>query len=182
MRRKQSPQSLAGRFLAATPSLLDPNFRRTLLYLTRHDPAAGTVGLILNRPMGGTLGDILPGSAGLAGIPLLEGGPVSVGQVIVARLAWTNRSVHFESLGPEVEAPDTPDPDLRAFAGYAGWSEGQLEEEIREGSWRVLPARRRLLEPVRDKERGVAVWKAMMSGMPPFQRLLSDAPDHPELN
>jgi len=182
MPRKRPDKNLAGAFLAAMPGLLDKNFRRTLLYLSHHEPDSGAVGLVLNRPIGTILADIVPDCTGLGTLQLHEGGPVSTEQVIVASLVWSGRKALFTPLDKNEGLPDSPMSGLRAFAGFAGWSEGQLEEGIREGSWKVLAPRRSFLAPLTDRTEGLLLWKSVMNGMGPLQRLLADAPDHPENN
>src|ERR1044072_9803778 len=46
-----SSRSLAGSLLVAHPSMLDPNFRRTVLFISEHDPGEGALGVIINRPL-----------------------------------------------------------------------------------------------------------------------------------
>ena len=52
-------QSLAGSLLVAHPNLLDPNFRRTVLFISAHDPAEGALGLIINRPLDRHVADLV---------------------------------------------------------------------------------------------------------------------------
>ena len=67
----------AGNLLLAHSRLLDPNFRRTVILLSAHSDTEGSVGVIVNRAMGQTLGEFDPGLARskLASIPLFVGGP-----------------------------------------------------------------------------------------------------------
>ena len=69
-------------------------------------------------------------------------------------------------------------PGLRAFAGYAGWSRGQLESEIAENAWIVVPPTREIVEMGPPGE----VWRNIMRKSGPMMHLLSEAPDHPERN
>src|SRR3954469_11144112 len=81
------PKSLAGSLLLAHPSLRDPNFRRTVILMSVHNPE-GAMGVVLNRPTSRRLGEINDEfSVGpLASVPVFEGGPVETEQVILA--AW----------------------------------------------------------------------------------------------
>ena len=68
---------LTGSLLVALPTLLDPNFRRTILFLIKHDPSEGAMGVILNRPQSTHLADLndsIPERLALIGV--FEGGPV----------------------------------------------------------------------------------------------------------
>ena len=69
-------------------------------------------------------------------------------------------------------------PGLRAFAGYAGWTRGQLEGEIAENAWIVIPPTREIVEMSSPND----VWKNIMKKSGPLMHLLSEAPDHPEKN
>src|SRR6266404_3822065 len=49
--RREKPRSLAGSLLVAHPNMLDPNFRRAVLFISAHDPEDGAIGVIVNRPL-----------------------------------------------------------------------------------------------------------------------------------
>jgi putative transcriptional regulator len=67
---------------------------------------------------------------------------------------------------------------LRAFVGYAGWSQGQLEGEIGQKAWLVLPPARELVE-MKEPENA---WRQIMRNSGPLMKLLAEAPDDPEMN
>jgi putative transcriptional regulator len=144
---------LAGRLLVATPSLEDPNFDRTVVLLLAHTPA-GALGVVLNRPSQGDVDEFVPHWSEVAAPPnrMFLGGPVSLDSVI--GLARTDAEV-LDLAGPFTpifgsvgtvdlhRAPDemgVPLAAVRLFAGSAGWSSVQLENEIAEGSWFVVDA------------------------------------------
>jgi putative transcriptional regulator len=169
------------------PCLLDPNFRRTILFLSHHDPEEGCVGFILNRPSGDSCGNLDGAPAEMDRIALYEGGPVDRGNLVVARLHWSNEAARFNSFDGEILEEGTHSPgfdrlELMAFAGHSGWSAGQLEREIEEKSWLILPPTGPLIEPVATPEEGVARWKGIMRGLGPLYGLLAEAPDDPSLN
>jgi putative transcriptional regulator len=144
-----------GRLLVATPGLLDPNFRRTVVYLIAHG-ADGSVGVVLNRPSETAVHTVLPGWAEHISAPrtVFVGGPVQTnGAMCVAvRRAGVDpdlvSGIAPVTLGPVVLVELDGEPDeivpmlrgLRVYGGHAGWSEGQLAEEVAEGSWFVLDA------------------------------------------
>jgi putative transcriptional regulator len=144
---------LAPGMLLAMPQLLDPNFRRTVILLSAHDED-GSMGLVVNRPLGATVKEVLEGLGipwnGAADTPTWGGGPV------MPRTGW----VLFEPEGGVVPgevaeiAPglclsasiDTlralarkPPRRFRLILGYSGWGGGQLEGELVEGAWMVSP-------------------------------------------
>lgn len=136
-----------GDVLVASPTLLDPNFAGSLVYL--HDvDAEGSLGLILNRPLGKTLGDLLSHTElpdFLRPLPLFFGGPVHMDQFLLAlfiRDPETHRLVcDVQPDAYEIQEHLAKNTGwLRAFIGYAGWSVGQLEEECRRADWITTPS------------------------------------------
>jgi putative transcriptional regulator len=143
----------AGRLLVASPTLLDPNFTRTVVLVLDHDDE-GTLGVVLNRPTTVPVASVLPGWADTVDDPpvLFDGGPVSADSALAVACvpeAEGEDPVGFRRLfGPtgmvdldtplEVLAPAMT--RMRIFAGYAGWGGGQLDAELAEGSWYVVGA------------------------------------------
>jgi putative transcriptional regulator len=148
-----APESLEpGKLLVATPALVDPNFRQTVVLLLDSDED-GAVGVVLNRPSPVPVEEVLPGWAEVLAGPhvLFQGGPVSTDSALaVAGVAATTGEdpVGFRRLFGQTGIVDLDTPTelmtpaittMRIFAGYAGWGSGQLEVEIEEGSWYVVP-------------------------------------------
>lgn len=145
-------ESRTGQLLVATPALKDPNFERTVVLLVADEPG-GSLGVVLNRATEVAVGEVLEGWGSLAGDPavVFEGGPVQPEAAIclarsrngMGRLEGFNRVVG--AVGT-LDLSQDPAPladkiiGVRVFAGYAGWSEGQLEAEIATGSWFVFDA------------------------------------------
>src|SRR3954467_5642501 len=127
------PLSLAGSLLVAHPNMLDPNFRRTVLFISAHDAADGAVGVILNSPLDKQVADLVNETPpeGLGDVPVFLGGPVGKNQLMFAAFEWgdgdgltVNHNVQADEAHERLDA----DPmSIRAFVGYAGWSAGQLE-------------------------------------------------------
>lgn len=146
-------ESMTGQLLVATPTLKDPNFDRTVVLLVAHE-AGGALGVVLNRATEVPVSDVLGNWGDLARDPavLFEGGPVQPESAIC--LARTRPDVRrqisgFHQVAGSVGTVDlSGDPDrlrgslegIRVFAGYSGWSPGQLEDEIAAGSWFVFDA------------------------------------------
>jgi putative transcriptional regulator len=142
-------ESLAGKLLVASPTLRGPEFSRTVIALLEHN-ADGALGLIINRPGDASLLDVVPPVAEIASAPavVFSGGPVQP-EVAIA-LGVTTLGATGEGWRPIVGPLVTVDLDydpallaaslrqLRVFAGYAGWSGGQLEGEIADGAWYVV--------------------------------------------
>ncbi len=137
-----------GRLLVATPGMNDPNFDRTVLLVIEHTDE-GALAIVLNRPSGLEVADPLPGWGALAAEPgvVFVGGPVAPdAALVVGRVtdpAFDRWAPVIEDLGVLDVGLDPADlgtrvADVRIFAGYAGWSPGQLEGEIDAGAWFVL--------------------------------------------
>ena len=143
-----------GMLLVAAPGLLDPNFRRTVVYLIEHRER-GSLGVVLNRPSEVAVRDVLPTWAPLSSRPpsVFVGGPVDAKTALcLAALRAGHRIDGNDGLvaveGPVALVDLDADPQvlaprvrgLRVFAGYAGWDAGQLAGEIARGDWFVVPA------------------------------------------
>src|SRR5437588_8220017 len=83
-------RSFAGSLLVAHPSMLHPNFRRTVLFISEHDPNEGALGMIINRPLDRQVADLVTDTPppGLAGVPVFLGGPVGKNQLMFAAFEW----------------------------------------------------------------------------------------------
>jgi putative transcriptional regulator len=176
-------RNLTGSLLVAHPSLHDPNFRRTVLFISVHDPNDGALGVILNRPLDKHVGDLVTDEAppALSEVPVYIGGPVGRNQLMFAILEWEQNSLKLNhNVGLE-EANELlgHDPEsIRAFVGYAGWSAGQLEEEMKQKAWLVHKP-----TPSALKADGLPkLWFDIMRSLGPWYKLLAAAPDDPSLN
>ncbi len=142
---------LGGRLLVASPLLGDPNFERSVVLMLDHD-GSGALGVILNRASEVAVADILPDWADVVAAPdvVFSGGPVSQDSALaVVGVGAGVRSPGVRPVAAELAvldldaSPERVAPALRSmrvFAGYAGWSAGQLEGEVAEGAWFVVDA------------------------------------------
>jgi putative transcriptional regulator len=185
-----SIDGLTGRLLVATPTLEDPNFRRTVVLVLDHSDD-GALGIVVNRPLEVDVAAVLPAWQPYTTNPgrLFQGGPVqldsALGLVAVPGDGREPEGVRriIGSLG--LVDLDTP-PDalagdvagLRIFAGYAGWSSGQLEDEIGEGAWYVVDSEPR--DPFTDAPEGL--WRAVLRRQRGDLALVSTYPDDPSMN
>src|SRR5439155_22880347 len=82
--------SLAGSLLVAHPNMLDPNFRRAVLFISAHDPNDGALGIIINRPLDKQVADLVDETPpeGLADVPVFLGGPGGKNQLMFGALEW----------------------------------------------------------------------------------------------
>jgi putative transcriptional regulator len=136
--------SLAGQLLLASPALLDPNFRRTVVLVSLHSEE-GAMGLVLNRPSAVTVGEAVPQleEAVDDAERVYVGGPVQPTSVVFLAEFLDPSPAGLLVLGRiGFPAPDAGVEELidstsrgRVFAGYAGWGEGQLDAELDQGDW-----------------------------------------------
>jgi putative transcriptional regulator len=173
-------ESVRGRLLIAAPSLFD-YFRRTVVLVIEHTPDGG-MGLVLNRTSETPVAEAVPALADLVDEAELVrvGGPVAP-QAVVALGEFEDAS---EAGVRVVGSVGTLDPDaanesllrLRVYAGYAGWSPGQLDGEIEEGAWIVASAEAE--DPFRDGD----IWSDALTRQGGRYRLLATMPSDPSLN
>jgi len=141
--------ALAGTFLVARPTLRDGFFGRTVVLLLQHGPD-GAFGLVLNRraeakelPFPVFLG----GPCQLEGLLMLHGQDDWASQAdeapgSVMPGVYLGDAASFDRLA---EMPEGAAWKFRVFAGYSGWGPQQLEAEMSQGAWIVLPASAELL-------------------------------------
>ena len=139
-------ESLRGKLLIAPPTMVDPNFSRTVVLVAAHDEN-GALGLVLNRPLETTLHEISPELDALAepGTMLHAGGPVAPDSAVVLadfRDPTLAALMIFGTVGfpsADCELGDLVGGARRArvFAGHSGWGPGQLDTELEDDGWIV---------------------------------------------
>jgi putative transcriptional regulator len=173
-------ESVRGHLLIAAPSLFD-YFRRTVVLVLEHT-SDGAMGVVLGRSSDTRVADAVPVLAELPGADDLVylGGPVSPQSVVA--LGDFGRP---EEAGTQVVGSlGTLDPDgtneslrrVRVYAGYAGWSPGQLDAELEQGAWIVQDA-----DPD-DPFRAGDIWADALTRKGGRYRLMATMPADPSLN
>ncbi len=181
-----SSESLAGSLLIAHPGLLDPNFRKSVIFISSHQAEEGAFGLILNRPSGQTVSELLPNRDDLtevASVPVFLGGPVARDQLIFASFSWETSPQrltcrHHLSLDDARQEARAHRSVIRAFIGYAGWGKGQLEGEIGQHAWLGKAPEEAILKTTGTER----LWRDLISTFGPGFRLSAEAPDDPSRN
>jgi putative transcriptional regulator len=180
----EEPQNFTGQLLVAHPNMLDPNFRRSVLFISSHAADEGAIGVIINRPLDKHVSELLtePAPGALGDVPVFLGGPVATNQLMFAALDWEGRdSLSLNQNVDLEEAHQLAEQDrdaVRAFVGYVGWTAGQLENELRQNAWVLQKASREAFDPTRLPK----LWFEIMRGLGPWFRMLAAAPDDPSLN
>lgn len=180
------PEELTGHLLVAHPGIADPHFFRSVVLISAHNREIGAVGVVINRPLDALLGHNDPEFAfgPLAQVPLFEGGPVHEEQLLLTAWNWAAAERAFElyfGISEEKAASlqaENPALVLRGFLGYAGWSPGQLEEELEKGGWAILPVgETRLCDT--DAQN---LWRWCVTQTVPEWLLLADCPEDTSAN
>jgi putative transcriptional regulator len=194
------PDRLTGHLLVASPRLADPNFNRRVILVLDHG-GHGTLGVVIDRPGGVAVGELLPQWHALATAPaeLFTGGPVArnalIGLVrltsrpgltdggLLERCGWrmlvdAERPVGTVDLASDPERFADSIVGARLFSGYAGWDSGQLEAEIDEGSWYVMPAEAR--DPISADPEGL--WRRVLRRQGGALAVVAGFPEDPALN
>jgi putative transcriptional regulator len=163
---------IAPGFLVAVPQLGDPNFQRSVVLMLEHT-SEGAIGLVVNRPSQLTLADVarsqsMTASATAKEKPVFVGGPVQTERGFVVH---ENRelpesvelvdAIHVTSSLDSLQLLMNSAERFRLCLGYAGWGPGQLEQELRDGSWITAKAS---LEHVLGTPPAEA-WEAVLRGM-----------------
>lgn len=168
---------LANQLLIAMPSLADPNFAQTVTLVCEHSER-GALGIVLNRPLNMTLGEVFdqlslpPGAAALRSLPVLRGGPVQPDRGFVlhrpGERSWDSTlevsgQLHVTTSRDVLEAMAGGEgPGQVAMAlGYAGWEAGQLDEEVRQNAWLTAPCDERLVFDLPFEQRWSAAAKLL---------------------
>lgn len=180
----EKSQFLKGQLLLDSGSLRGSFFERTVLLICQHD-TEGAFGLVLNRETGSKAGEMivadLPDT--LKEAPLFVGGPVQP-----TALSFLHSDSFIPdatvlpnlSLGHSLDAlldigeSFSPTKKLRLFAGYAGWSAGQLEGEMKRKAWLAFPASLELIFDTPPNE----LWRVVLRKKGGWEnRILSQSPE-----
>lgn len=143
-------KTLQGQLLLDSGQLGGSFFQRSVVLICQHNPE-GAFGLVLNRPLGKAVGELIIANLpeGLKASPLFLGGPVQPAALsylhtdqflpeagVLPNLAVGHSLDDLLEIGEKFSAA----VKVRMFAGYAGWSPGQLESEMKRKSWLTFPA------------------------------------------
>ncbi len=179
-----------GSLLVAMPSLTDPTFAGTVVFVLDHNDS-GTLGVVLGRPSQVEIRDVLPGWCDLAVDPGVfhVGGPCETDTALCLAVCTTpGGDCGLRPVAGDVHLVDLDaDPDelvgrvrgLRVFAGYAGWSPGQLAAEVAEGAWACVHGRP---DDVLSELAGPELWRRVMGRQTGRLAVLSTAPADPTVN
>jgi putative transcriptional regulator len=181
-------QFLKGQLLLDSGQLRGSCFQRTVVLICQHD-AEGAFGLVLNRPSGSKVGEMIVADLPdlLKGSPLHLGGPV---QPSALSFLLTDAFIPDANVIPNLTLGHTldslmeigdsfsPTRKIKMFAGYAGWSPGQLEDEVKRNAWLAHPASLELVFETAPEQ----LWQSILSQKGWKYKLLSQMPEDLSLN
>ena len=179
-------ESLRGKPLVASPTRVDPNFARTVVFITEHNDE-GAMGIVLDRPSDTAVEAVVPQLAEIAGgEPVYVGGPVqpeaivllaefsdpeAAAWIVVADVGLASADVDLDELAAAVRRG-------RVYAGYSGWGPGQLEAEMEIDSWIVEPPLPKELFP----DDPATLWRDVLARKGGQYTLISRMPEDPSQN
>ena len=160
--------NLTAHFLIAMPAMADPRFANTLTYVCEHNKD-GALGIVINRPIDMTLSSLFDqinvplNNNPLGGAPVHFGGPVQIDRGFVLHRPlgnWQSTLAISDDLGLttskdvlEALARGEGPKDVFVSLGYAGWSAGQLEQELAQNAWLTVEANADVLFDVPPEQR-----------------------------
>jgi putative transcriptional regulator len=173
----------SGKVLLSEPFMLDPNFKRSAVLLCEHSEE-GTIGFILNKRLDMRVDELITDFPEF-NVSVFFGGPVQTDTIHyvhnVGDLLEDSRKVtdgvwwggNFEKLKFLITSQLITPANIRFFVGYAGWSEGQLPDEMNFGSWVVADMHPNYI----FKSRPEQLWQQIMSNKGDTYTVIATMPD-----
>lgn len=178
-----------GQLLLSEPFMPDENFKRTVVLVCEHTEQNGTIGLIINRPINLKLNEVVSGFPPFNGKVFL-GGPVGTDTLqflhsldhtiensleLSPGLFWGG---NFEQIKHLMNAGEIQPHEIRFYLGYSGWSPNQLEDEMKENSWIIAPAKSKHIFHSDYN----FLWRDVMKEMGGLYSTMANYPENPILN
>lgn len=178
---------IPGIVIVADPFLKDPNFMRSVVFICDHQPE-GSFGFVLNRKIEEPVGSLLTNLEG-CDWPVHIGGPVQTdtlhflhlrpdllgGVEVTDGIFWGG---DFDKLTSAILLDQIQSHEIRFYLGYSGWTEGQLEAELKEKSWLVTHGNQKLV----FKSDLQQIWPQALHQMGGEYEQLVNYPIDPQLN
>jgi putative transcriptional regulator len=179
-----------GRLLISEPFMMDPNFKRSVILLTEYSDS-GAMGFVLNHQSEYVLCDLIP-ELPYAEIPVYIGGPVGndtlhfihrcpekidEGIEIAEGIFWGG---DFKKVKNMVSNYQLTENEVRFFAGYSGWTPGQLDDEIKvDRTWIVTDKLSPEMIFNRDEQN---LWREVVISLGQKYAHIANFPENPEMN
>jgi putative transcriptional regulator len=178
-----------GRLLISEPFMMDPNFKRAVILLTEYSDA-GAMGFVLNHHSEYLLGDLLP-ELPYSEMSVYIGGPVGNdtlhfihccpekidgGIEIADGIFWGG---DFETVKNMIANYQLTEKDIKFFAGYSGWTPGQLDVEMGEDTWIVANKFKPEILFTRDEQN---LWREVVISLGQRYAHIANFPENPDMN
>lgn len=182
-------QPAQGTLLIADPFLKDPYFMRSVVLLCRHNAEEGSFGFTLHSMVDFTLDELLKDLESYP-LPVYNGGPVQLDTIhylhqypnlfedavmVAEDIYWGG---DFDLLKSFLAEGKIDFEKIKFFLGYSGWSAGQLDEEMKEGSWLVAHANKKLIFDTHHED----IWRQSLMELGGKYKSLVHYPTDPQLN
>ncbi len=173
-----------GSILIAEPFMVDPNFKRSVIAICDYTEEEGTVGFVLNKPLGLQVNELITDFPSFDA-DVYFGGPVQTDSIhyihnlgdllekstkVVDGVWWGG---DFEKLKFLIRSDMVQPHNIRFFVGYSGWSPGQLEEEMNLGSWMLSDLDANYLFKSKPKK----LWKQVLKNIGDTHSVIAQMPD-----
>lgn len=179
----------AGALLLSEPFMDDPNFKRSVIVICKHEKEEGSFGFVLNQSVDVRLHELLDDFPEVDG-QVFYGGPVQQdtlhylhtlgeqleGAIEITPGIWWGGD--FDQLKSLLEERPQRVEKIKFFLGYSGWGEGQLMEELGTNSWMVIPGSADLVWNARKGQD----WNRILQERGGVFRQISNFPSNPQLN
>ena len=177
-----------GSFLVSQPFMLEGSFRRSVIFLAEYNDK-GALGFIINRPMDYKADELMMDFPQF-GDSAYFGGPVATNTIqyvhlrgdilddsieIINGIYWGG---DFEKLKILIQEGLITDKELKFYVGYTGWSAGQLEDEIKHGSWIIAPSDTNLIFNTGNE----LTWKKVLEDLGENFEVIAQMPESFYLN
>lgn len=178
-----------GSLIVSEPFMIDPNFKRSVVLITEYE-ITGAMGFILNQRTELFLHDLMPEIEQI-GFSVFLGGPVAADTLHFVHSCYDklNSGIeiregvywggNFETLKILINSGQISKGEIKFFAGYSGWSAGQLEEELEQNSWLVTDKYSSEVVFVEDEEN---LWREVVIGLGPKYAHIANFPENPQWN
>jgi len=178
----------AGNILIAEPFMMEGPFRRSVILVCEHRPD-GTVGFILNKPIDMEIASLVSNFPDFEA-PVFYGGPVSTDTIhyihnvghLLDDSNEVTRGVYwggdFDKLKFLITSGLIKKENIKFFVGYSGWSGGQLQDELQEGTWITDE----MYPNYAFKDDEVSLWKQVLDNKGDAYTVIAQMPESPSNN
>ncbi len=178
-----------GSLLVAEPFMEESNFRRSVILITDHTKEDGTVGFIINKPLKINISELVEDFPDFKAVAYY-GGPVSTNTIHyihnVGNLLEGSTEINdgvfwggdFEKLKFLISQELIQPENIRFYIGYAGWSAGQLDQELNASTWILYHMHPNYI----FKSKPGNLWNQVMHHKGNIYSVLSQLPEHQNLN